>query len=80
LFAESKNIFAKTFNHIQLINLPRPVERYFKHVLKDGQPYISYAKIKHEGQFKAGLTKDWADIKGEQFYLRKVQSPKNRVQ
>jgi hypothetical protein len=67
LFAESKNISAKTFNYSQLIDLPNPVQRYFKHVLKDGQPYISYARIKHNGQFRAGLTKGWADIKGEQY-------------
>lgn len=43
LFSEAKSISEKTFNHNQLLDLPEPVQRYFKHVLKDGQPYISYA-------------------------------------
>ena len=43
------------------------MQRYFKHVLKDGQPYISYARITHDGQFKTGLDKDWINIKGEQY-------------
>jgi len=67
LFALSKNISEQKFYKGQLDSLPEPVKRYFNHILKDGQPYISYARIKHEGQFKAGLDKDWTDIKGEQY-------------
>jgi hypothetical protein len=47
--------------------LPEPVQEYFKHVLKEGQPYISYASIKHDGQFKTGVNKSWINIRGEQF-------------
>lgn len=67
LFAQSKNISDKRFHLSQLDGLPDPVQRYFKHILKEGQPYISYARIKHDGQFKSGLKKDWMDIKGEQY-------------
>ena len=67
LFSQSRNISEKIFNYKQLISLPEPVQRYFKHVLKDGQPYISYARITHDGQFKTGLDKDWINIKGEQY-------------
>lgn len=67
LFSQSKNISEKIFSYKQIIGLPEPVQRYFKHVLKDGQPYISYARITHDGQFKIGLDKDWIDIKGEQY-------------
>lgn len=67
LFAESKNISNCTFNYQQLDGLPEPVIRYFKHVLKDGQPYISYARITHGGLFKTGLDKDWISIRGEQY-------------
>ncbi len=67
LFALSKNISEQKFCKGQLDSLPEPVQRYFNHILKDGQPYISYARIKHEGQFKAGLDKGWMDIKGEQY-------------
>lgn len=67
LFAQSKNISDKRFNKTQLDSLPEPVQRYFKHVLKDGQAYISYARIKHDGQFKADLKKGWMNISGEQY-------------
>jgi hypothetical protein len=67
LFSQSKNISQQRFHKNQLDSLPEPVQRYFRHILKDGQPYISYARIKHEGQFKAGLDKGWMNIKGEQY-------------
>ena len=67
LFSQSKNISDKRFKQEQLVGLPEPVQRYFKHVLKDGQPYISYARITHDGQFKTGVDKDWVNIKGEQY-------------
>ena len=43
------------------------MQRYFKYVLKERQPYISYAGITHDAQFKTGLDKDWINIKGEQY-------------
>ncbi len=67
LFAQSKSISGKTFHEQQLYYLPEPVERYFKYALKDGQPYISYARITHDGKFKTGFDKNWIDIKGEQY-------------
>ncbi len=67
LFTGSKTISDKTFSYQQLSELPEPVQRYFKHVLKEGQPYISYARIKHDGQFKTGIDKGWINIVGEQY-------------
>lgn len=67
LFAQSKNISDQRFYKNQLDNLPEPVKRYFNHILKEGQPYISFARIKHDGQFKSGLEKGWMNIKGEQY-------------
>jgi len=67
LFAQSRNISHQTFHKVQLDNLPEPVQRYFKLVLKEDQPYMSYARIKHDGLFKTGLNKGWIDIKGEQY-------------
>lgn len=67
LFSESKIISTKRFHKNQIENLPEPVQRYFNHTLKEGQPYLSYARIKHIGQFKPGIDKDWIDIKGEQY-------------
>ncbi|MEO5945055.1 MAG: DUF6544 family protein [Ferruginibacter sp.] len=68
LFAESKNISDKKFSYYQLEGLPEPVQRYFKLVLKEGQPYISYVRLKHDGQFKTDFKKDWVDITGEQYF------------
>ena len=67
LFAQSKNISIQIFHKSQLDSLPEPVQRYFKHILKEGQPFISYARIKHDGQFKTGLDKGWINITGEQY-------------
>lgn len=67
LFAQSKSISDHTFHKSQLNGLPEPVQRYFNHILKEGQPYISYARIKHDGQFKTGLDKGWINITGEQY-------------
>lgn len=68
LFSQSKNISQKTFSYDQLKGLPEPVQHYFKHVLKEGQPYISYISLIHTGQFKSGLKKEWGNIKGEQYF------------
>ncbi len=68
LFAQSNNISGKIFKYDQLSGLPEPVERYFRYVLKDGQPFISYVRLKHDGQFKAGLDKEWTNIEGEQYF------------
>ena len=67
LFAQSKSISDQAFYKNQLDSLPEPVQRYFKYILKEGQPYISYARIKHDGQFKTDLNKDWINITGEQY-------------
>jgi len=67
LFAQSENIADQTFHKSQLDKLPEPVQRYFNRTLKDGQPYISCARIKHEGYFKTGIDKSWINIKGEQY-------------
>jgi hypothetical protein len=67
LFAQSNNISQQKFNKSRIVSLPEPVQRYFNHILKEGQPFISYARIKHEGQFKADLKKGWMNITGEQY-------------
>ena len=67
LFFQSKNTSDKKFYHEHLVGLPEPVQRYFKHVLKEGQPYISYVRITHDGLFKTGLDKGWIKIHGEQY-------------
>jgi hypothetical protein len=67
LFAQSKSISDQTFKQKQLTGLPEPVQRYLNHVLNEGQPYISYVRMTHDGQFKTGLDKEWVNITGVQY-------------
>lgn len=67
LFTESRSMSELRYHKSQLVGLPEPVQRYFNHILKDDQQYTSYARIKHEGQFKTGIDKAWVNIKGEQY-------------
>lgn len=59
----------QTYDPAQLTHLPTPVQRYFRHVLKRGQPYLRSARLRHDGQFKTDLKKDWMDISGEEYFL-----------
>ncbi|HEY5745501.1 MAG TPA: DUF6544 family protein [Chryseolinea sp.] len=68
LFAQSKTLSNKTFSNTQLAGLPEPLQRYFRHVLRNGQAYISHVRLTHDGQFKPGLEKKWTNITGEQYF------------
>jgi hypothetical protein len=67
LFSQSETS-ENIFSYNQLQGLPAPVQRYFRHVMKEGQPYISYVRLMHNGQFKTAPEKDWINIKGEQYF------------
>lgn len=73
LFAQSKFISNKTFDYKMLPGLPEPVQRYFKYAIKNGQPYISYVRLTHNGQFKTDPNKDFVSIKGEQYFT--IENP-----
>jgi len=68
LFSNATSFEGKKFSYDQLEGLPAPVQRYFKHVLPEGQPYVETVRLKHDGRFKTGVDKDWTDIKGEQYF------------
>ena len=38
--------------------VPAPVQRYFRRVLKDGQPMVTGVRVRHQGTFNMGETKD----------------------
>jgi hypothetical protein len=59
----------KFYHSRYLEGLPEPVIKYFKKILKEGQPYIQYVRMTHEGQFKTGLDKPWVKIWGEQYAI-----------
>lgn len=63
LFKKSGEIQNKNFQYSQLQNLPEPVQRYFKLVLPEGQPYISYIRLEHDGQFKIDPIKNGQILK-----------------
>jgi hypothetical protein len=68
LFEQAGSLTKNTFSYDQLEGLPQPVQRYFRHVLQEGQPYISYVRLKHDGWFKTGKDKKAMDIQGEQYF------------
>jgi hypothetical protein len=68
LLADAKSAPRHKYNLNQLVGLPEPVQRYFRHVLKPGQPYLNHVNLTHNGQFKMGLDKAWMDIEGEQYF------------
>lgn len=68
LFLQADEIKGEVFHFGKVAELPLPVSRYFCHVLRDGQPYISYVRLRHHGRFKTGLEKKWALIKGEEYF------------
>ncbi|MDB5241024.1 MAG: hypothetical protein JWP57_1649 [Spirosoma sp.] len=59
----------QSYDPAQLADLSPPVKRYFQHVLKPGQPYVRTVRLRHDGQFKTDLKKDWMPITGEEYFL-----------
>jgi hypothetical protein len=58
--SRSQIIQPKFYNQTELEGLPAPVQRYFRKVLKDGQPLITSMKLSQEGQFNMSETKvEW---------------------
>ncbi len=67
LFALAAAVPHQTYHEAQLAGLPAPVQRYFRHVLREGQPYLRGLRLRHGGQFKTDLKKPWLAIAGEQY-------------
>ena len=67
LFAAADHGPARVYHEAQLAGLPAPVQRYFRHVLPDGHAYLRGLRLRHGGQFKTDLKKDWVPIRGEQY-------------
>jgi len=68
LYQNTENISGQRYESSSLNDLPEPVQRYFKLVLKDGQPYISSVRLEHKGLFKTDLKKGFIKIKGQQYF------------
>jgi len=58
------------FETAELEGLPEPVQRYFRAVLRPGQPMLLGARIRQEGQFRMGEDKDsWRPFRADQLIL-----------
>ncbi len=54
----------------ELEGLPAPVQRYFRRVLRDGQPMVSGARVRHRGTFNMGATADrWRPFTSDQLVM-----------
>lgn len=71
LFQQPEPLNKMIFHPKQLSGLPMPVQLYFRHVLKDGQPYINYVRLQHQGRFKTDLNAKWKPITGEEYFTAK---------
>jgi hypothetical protein len=50
----------RVFDAAELEGLPPPVQRYFRAVLKDGQPIVAAASVEHRGSFNmSGSGEQW---------------------
>lgn len=67
LFSEATDPGRHVYREAQLVGLPAPVKRYFRHVLRDGQPYLRGMRLRHNGHFKTDLKKNWMGISGEEY-------------
>ncbi len=48
----------KFFDEVELNGVPAPVQRYFRAVLKDGQPIVATVSVEHTGTFNMGEAAD----------------------
>lgn len=71
LISAANNIGVRTYSIKDIENLPIPVQRYFRYVLKEGQEYIRFVRMKAEGQFRRPGQKEWTEMKTSQYFISK---------
>ncbi len=62
----ASEVATKTVSFKDFECLPAPVAQYFRFALKDGQPIVRTARIKHAGEFK--LNNKWIPFDSEQHF------------
>lgn len=63
-------ITPKSYNPRELEGLPAPVQRYFRAVLKEGQPWIAAVSMEHTGTFNMSETgEQWKPFKSTQHVI-----------
>jgi hypothetical protein len=61
---------ALTYSESELEGLPDPVQRYFRAVLREGQPIVTRARLTWEGEFLMRETEDgWRPFTATQHYV-----------
>lgn len=54
----------------ELAGLPAPVQRYFRAVLRDGQPMVTAVRLRHHGTFNTGeATPRWTPFSSDQLVI-----------
>lgn len=67
LDAARRPIGQARYDTAEIKGLPAPVQRYFRFALRDGQPMIAAANIRHRGQFNLDLdTARWIEFTSRQ--------------
>ena len=67
LYAARVPVRPRTVDFRELEGLPAPVQRYFRVVLKEGQPTVAGVRVQHSGTFNTGETTDqWKPFTSEQ--------------
>lgn len=56
LEAARMNVAPRTYDPRELDGLPAPVQRYFRAVLRDGQPMVAAVSVEHRGTFNTSET------------------------
>ena len=65
-------IGVKKYSSTELIGLPEPVQKYFRTVLKDGQPMVLAVSIEHSGTFNMSETgEQWKPFTSTQRVITK---------
>ena len=58
LYSAREPVSPQTVDFRELEGLPAPVQRYFRVVLKEGQPMVAGVRVQHSGTFNMGDTAD----------------------
>ncbi len=67
LYSAREPVSPQTVDFRELEGLPAPVQRYFRVVLKEGQPMVAGVRVQHSGTFNMGETTDqWKSFASDQ--------------
>lgn len=69
LVAKAKPPTDAVFTEADLDGLPAPVRRYFRHVLTEGQPYVTTVRLVQRGDFRLGdVSAPWRPLEATQHF------------